>query len=63
MSQDTPAASVIPALEAFTSLLSSREHLLARGGDVQLATGALNAVKDVCDLGEHDPSSYQHELY
>lgn len=55
MSQDTPAASVIPALEAFTSLLASREHLLARGGDEQLALGALSAAKDICDLGGCKP--------
>jgi hypothetical protein len=51
MSQDTPAASVIPALEAFSALLSSWEHKLARGGDDKLASGALDAAKDICDLG------------
>ncbi|BEI81609.1 hypothetical protein CcaverHIS002_0207690 [Cutaneotrichosporon cavernicola] len=51
MSQDTPAASIIPGLEAFATLLSSREHKLARGGDDKLAGRALDAVKDICDLG------------
>lgn len=55
MSQDQPAVSVIPALEAFAALLSSREHKLARGGDGQLAGGALDAAKGICDLGAPPP--------
>lgn len=57
MAQDTTqAASVIPAgLEAFTALLTGREHALARGGDESLAQGAINVAKDICDLGTSPP--------
>ncbi|CAK9783925.1 U3 small nucleolar ribonucleo protein complex, subunit Mpp10p [Cutaneotrichosporon oleaginosum] len=50
MSQDT-AATIIPSLEAFAALLSTREHKLARGGDAELAAHALAAAKHICDLG------------
>ncbi|BEJ12311.1 hypothetical protein CspHIS471_0207710 [Cutaneotrichosporon sp. HIS471] len=61
MLQDTPAASVIPVLEAFATLLSTREHKLARGGDDKLAGRALDAVKDICDLGiATEASSHPH---